>query len=479
MENYDVIVVGAGLLGCFAARSLARYEMNILCIEAREDICTGISRANTGIVYTGADTAPGTLKTQLCVKANASFDALCRELDVAFSRCGSLMAAFGEEADARLDKKFAMGRENGVPGLELLPREEVLRRESALGKGVRRAIYAPGSGTVNPWELGIAAFENAKANGVSFHLNEKVEKIARTEGGFMAETSRGTYSCRAVVNCAGLSADVLRELTERPLVRIFPKAGDYFVTDTSPEGAPKHIIFHEPEQKGKGLTLVPTVEGNILIGPTEREDGNRDFATDVAGLEELRRLCATVVPSLDMGSIIRSFGALRPNPYYVRETAVGWEAEERGISSFTLLDEAGLYSLVGIKTPGLTCADGLGKLTADKVAAYLGCDALNARFEPRRRGIVKTAGLSAVQRNALIARDPDYGRIVCRCKGVSLAEVREAIARGATTVDGVKRRTGAGMGRCQGGYCLPPVLETLGGEATKDGGGTRIVYGKI
>lgn len=486
MERADVIVIGAGLLGCFAARALAAWDVKTLVLEKREDVCTSVSRANTGIVYTGGDTAPGTLKTRLCVKANRDFAALCRELDVPFSRCGSLMVAFGPRAERVLDKKYALARENGVPGAELLDREAVLDREPNLSPAVTKGLYLPGTGTVDPWALGIAAFENARANGADFHFNETLLNLSRAGDGFLLETDRGQYACRAVVNCAGLSADAVREFTQVPSVRIIPSGGDYLVLDTTASGFVKHVVFHEPEVKGKGLTLVPTVDGNLLVGPTERPEGGADFATDGEGLEQLHALCTQVVPGLPLDQVIRSFGALRPNPFYVREEGGVWVPEEKSISSFTVLEEEGLISLIGIKTPGLTCAAELGKFAAEKAAAFLGCDRANPRFDPVRRGIPAVAAMPEHERAALIGEDPDYGRIVCRCRQVSLGQVREAIARGAVTVDGVKRRTGAGMGRCQGGYCMQTVLETLAEEGrvpvssvTKDGGDTRVVYGTL
>ena len=463
MEYTDVAVVGGGLLGCFTARALAAYALRVTVLEGREDVCTGISRANTGIVYTGYDAKPGTLKTRLCVRANREFDRLCRELDVPFSRCGSLMVAFGPRAEGVLRQKLAQGQLNGVPGLELLGPEAVYEREPNLAPGVRLGLYAPGTGTVNPWELGIAAFENARANGVDFRFSQKVLDMERTAGGYRLETERGSYKARAVVNCAGLRADAVRELTKPPAVRIFPTAGDYLVLDDTVAGLVRHIIFHEPEEKGKGLTLTPTVDGNLLAGPTQRpRDTAPDWATSREGLDTLFRLCAQVVPALPMGEVIRSFAALRPNPYEVRQRDGVWVPENRSISGFTVLEEDGLVSLLGIKTPGLTCAGLLGKHAAELAARYLGNPGGNPNFDPRRRGIRRPHALSAGERAALVREDPDYGEVVCQCRDVTKGEVLEAIRRGAATVDGVKRRTGAGMGCCQGSRCAHRVLKLLG-----------------
>ncbi len=301
MDHTDVAVIGGGLLGCFTARALTAYQLRVTVLEAREDVCTGISRANTGIVYTGCDTKPGTLKTRLCVRANRDFDRLCQELDVPFSRCGSLMAAFGPRGAAVLEKKLRQGRTNGVPGLALLGPEEVYAREPHLAPGVRLGLYAPGTGTVIPWELGAAAFESARSNGAVFRFSEEVLRMERTSSGYRLDTSRGSWAARAVVNCAGLRADAVREMAKIPAMRIFPTAGDYLVLDSPAAGFVRHILFHEPEERGKGLTLTPATDGSLLVGPTER-DTVSGRAVSREGLDTLYRLCAQVVLELMGGA---------------------------------------------------------------------------------------------------------------------------------------------------------------------------------
>ena len=486
MEQRDILIIGAGLLGCFAARALAAYDLRVTVLEAREDVCTGISRANTGILYAGYDTRPGSLKAALTMEAMAGLDALCRALDVPVSRCGSLMVGCGPRAEAVLARKYADGLENGVPGLRLLSGDEVRDLEPGLTDAVTCGLYAPGAGTLNPWALGIAAYENAAANGVEFFFCAPVERLARTARGFAAETPLGSFAARAVLNCAGLRADRVRELCQAPSIRIFPTAADYLVLDRGAAGAPRHIIFHEPEQKGKGLTLVPTVDGDLLVGPTERDyDDTAPGATAGTGLEALRRLCREIVPGLDLSAAIRNFGATRPNPCYVEERDGAWVRSDRRIHDFCVLEEAGLVSLIGVKTPGLTCAPTLGAWAAKRLLEYLGGAARRGDFDPCRRAIPAPGRLSPAARAALIAENPAYGRILCRCRQVSEGEVLEAIARGAVTVDGVKRRTGAGMGRCQGGVCQGKILELLAREkglppeaVTLDGGASQILIGR-
>lgn len=476
MRRFDAIVIGGGLLGCFAARNLCRYDLRIALLEAREDVCTGISRANTAIVYPGYDHKPGTLKAEMCVRGNAGFDTLCRELDVPFSRCGSLMVSFGEKGDAVLRRKYEHGQASGVPGLRLLRGDQARDLEPCLSPAVTSALYAPTTGTVNPWELGIAAFENARDNGAAVFFSSRVLGMRQTEDGYLLETEREVFACRAVVNCAGLNADRVQALLFPTPVRIVPNAGDYLILDKAAENKPTHIIQYEPEDGGKGVNAVPTVEGSLLIGPSERENGT-DFAVSAAGLFSVRERIAQVLPALDLNDAIRSFAAVRPNP----------ERPDGGsIRSFVIDGPGpGFLSFIGIKTPGLTCADELGRYAAEKTAAYLGAG-VSADFRPRRAGIRKAHAMDMAQRNAAILSDPDYGEVICCCEDVTKAEALEAIRRGAVTLDGVKRRTGCGMGRCQGSRCQQKLSALLSRElgirewaVTKDGAGSEILGGGL
>ncbi len=473
-KKLDVVVIGGGLLGCFAARNLCRRKLHIALLEAREDVCTGISRANTAIVYPGYDHKPGSLKAELCVRANGRFDDLCRQLDVPFSRCGSLMVSFGPKADAVLRKKYETGLLLGVPGLRLLSGAEAAALEPSLAPGVSTALFAPTAGTVNPWELGIAAFENAAANGAEPFLGTRVLGIRRQAEGYRIETDRGAFSCRAVVNCAGLEADKVQALLFPPSVRIAPDAADYLILDKAAANRPAHIIQYEPEDGGKGFNAVPTVEGSLLLGPSERENGT-DFAVSAEGLSFVRERTGRVLPGLDLNDTIRAFAAVRPNPC---------RPDGGSIGSFVIEHPApGFWSLIGIKTPGLTCADELGRYLADRLAAELGAEE-NPDFKPCRAGIPRVRDLPLSRRAALTRESPAYGEVLCRCEDVTRAEVLEAIRRGAVSVDGVKRRVGTGMGRCQGGRCQQAVMQLLAEElgipvsaVRKDGPGSEILEG--
>ena len=483
MVRTDAAVIGAGVLGCFTARALSALDISVTVIEAREDVCTGVTRANTGIVYTGCDNRPGSVKAGMCARASAGFDRLCRDLDVRFERCGSLMVSFGPRANAVLERKLRMGRENGVPGLRLVGPEELLAMEPGLSRAALSALYVPGTGVIDPWELGIAAYENAAANGAVFRLNEKLLHMERAGGGFRLETDREAYSAKTVINCAGLSAAAVREMLCVPSVRIFPTGADYIVLDDTLCGLVRHVIFHEPEEKGKGLTLVPTVDGSILIGPTERARNlSPDGATAAEGLRELERLCSEVMPGLPLSEQIRSFSALRPNPRAVEERDGVWVPTDRSISDFTIFNEDGLISLLGIKTPGLTCAEELGIACARLAGEALGSPGPNPDFDPCRRAIPRLRGMDEARRAELVRADPDYGEIICRCGEVSRGEIREAIRRGAVTLDGVKRRVGTGMGRCQGARCMSEIIAMLAraqgigaGKVTLDGAGSPVL----
>lgn len=485
-QQFDAVVIGGGLLGCFAARNLTRYNISVALIEMRENVCTGISKANTAIVYTGADTKPGTLKTELCVHACRGFDKLCDELGVHFKRCGSLMLSYGPKADERLKKKYEMGLENGVEGLRLISGDEAMSLEPNIAPGVSSAIYAPGTGTVIPWELCIAAYENALANGCAPFLNTFVSNIEANENGYSIFTDNGIINARAVVNCGGLNAHTIQEHITEPTVRVIPDKADYLVLDDTAGSFVSHVIFHEPEEKGKGLTLVPTTDGKLLVGPSEQPgDGSESFSTTKMGLDTLHDLCSRIVPSLDLSQTIRSFGALRPNPYFVSFENGEWKAEERSINNFTITSPLpGFFSLIGIKTPGLTCANELGYYIANQVAEHLAPTELNHSFNPVRSAPISVRHLSFEDRAKLAEKNPAYAKIICRCGDVTEGEVIDAIRRGAVTIDAVKHRVGTGLGRCQGSFCTDRIMKLIERESglspyeiSKCGRGSEILGG--
>ena len=433
MKHFDAVVIGGGILGCMTARNLRRWHISTLLIEKEADLCTGITRANSAIVYAGYDNKPGSRKAELTVRGNANMDSLGEELEVPFSRCGSLLVTYDPQSVSKLEQKLKNGIANGVPGLKLLSGAEAEAMEPMLRKGVAAALYAPSTGTVNPWQLGIAAWENAMQNDAELLLNAEVLGIRRTENGYLVETGEDVYTCTMVFNCAGLSADKVQELLFPPSVRLDLDGAEYLVFD---ELAPKpeRIIFHQADRCGKGITAIPCTEGNLLISGVRKPLGI-PFATTVEGLRELHDATKNLLPHVQLDQVIRSFGAVRPNPFV-----------ENGDSlhDFCIENPApGFYSLIGIKTPGLTTSAELGLLLARRAAEYLGAEP-NPGFDPHRKAITK--------------QDLE---IICQCQKITRAQIVEAIRRGASTVDGVKRRVGTGMGRCQGSRCTYEIERLL------------------
>ena len=433
MKQYDAVVIGGGILGCMTARNLRRWNISTLLLEKEEDVCTGITRANSAIVYAGYDNKPGSLKTRLTVQGNANMEALCEELEVPFSRSGSLLVTYEKAAISRLEKKLQNGIENDVPGLKLLSGAEAEAMEPMLKRGVAAALYAPTTGTVNPWQLGIAAYENALQNGAEARMNTEVLGIRKHGENFVVETNEDAFLCSMVFNCAGLSADKVQELMFPPSARLRLDGAEYLVFDRLAE-KPSRVIFLQSETCGKGITAIPCTEGNLLISGI-RKPVEIPFATTVEGLREVHEMTLDLLPDVDLSKVIRSFGAVRPNPH--RENG-------ESIHDFCIENPApGFYSLIGIKTPGLTCANELGVYLAQKAAVYLHAEE-NKAFDPHR--------------NAISEQDNE---IICQCEQITKAEIIEAIRRGASTVDGVKRRVGSGMGRCQGSRCTYAIEKLL------------------
>ena len=460
MKYYDAVIIGGGVLGCFAARNLCRWSLSAALVEAEEDVCTGITRANSAIVYAGYDNKAGSLKAAMTVAGNHSFDRLCSDLEVPFSRCGSLMVSSGEQGERVLNKKYANGLQNNVPDLRLISGGEAREMEPMLSERVTAALYAPTTGTVNPWQLGIAAFENAVANGCTPMLDTQVLGIDRRNSRYIVKTEHGELECRVILNCAGLAADKVQEFLFPPSIRLFPDGADFLVLDKNAI-TPGYIIFHETEEKGKGITVIPTVEGNLLLGPTQRPLENRPFATTAEGLALLMDGADKLLPDLDLTKVIRSFGAVRPNPHRVVLRDGVYVPDGTSIGSFAIENPApGFWSLLGIKTPGLTCADELGRYLAAQTAQYLDASENNA-FNPCRRAIVQRGKADREYWNRLVRENNDYGEVICQCEGITKGEIMEAITRGARSVDGVKRRVGSGMGRCQGGRCAMQIAAIL------------------
>ena len=446
---YDVTVIGGGVVGCAIARELSRYRLKLCVVEREEDVCTGTSKANSAIVHAGFDAEPGSKKAYFNVEGSRMMEQLCRQLDVPYRRCGSLVLCFNEADRPRLEKLLQRGRANGVEGLEILEQQELLAMERALSDKVVCALHAPTGAIVCPFTLTYALAENAAANGVEFRFDTCVERIERTENGFMLHTDNGTLESRVVVNAAGVYADVLHNQLCDHQLKIVPRRGEYCLMDKTEGTLVSRTIFQLPSAMGKGVLVTPTVHGNLLAGPTAADQEDReDTATTAAGLAQVTGSARLSVPSLPIHRVITSFSGLRA---HITEGAV----------DFVIGESAdGFFDAAGIESPGLTSAPAIGLYLAGLVAKKLGAESKDD-FVETRRGITPLRELPFAERQAIIAQDSAYGQIICRCEQISEGEIIEAIRRGARSLDGVKRRVRAGMGRCQGGFCAPRVMEIL------------------
>ena len=469
---YDVAVIGAGAVGCAAARTLSRYRLSVCVLEREEDVGAGTSKANSAIVHAGFDAEPGSLKARFNVQGNAMMDQLSAELDIPFRRNGSLVIAFNEADEAMLRELLQRGAANGVPGLEIISGDAARRLEPALSAEVTAALHAPTGGIVCPFELCEALAENACKNGVEFRLNTAVERLERMDGFWRIDTPRGTIEAGIVVCCAGLSAAAFHNPHCAQQIAIQPRRGQYQLLDRKAGALVDHTIFQAPGPLGKGVLVTPTVHGNLLLGPTAEDISDpEDTATTAAGLESVCAVARRSVPKLPMSLVITSFSGLRAHlAQGGHDFIIGQTAPD-------------FFEAAGIESPGLSAAPAIGQYLAEAVAQRLGAE-LKPDFDPHRH-VVRPREMGFEARQRLIAENPAYGNIICRCEQVSEGEILDAIRRplGARSMDGVKRRTRAGMGRCQGGFCGVRVMELLRrelGEAfcvTKCGAGSEMEKG--
>ena len=474
MERYDVAVIGAGVTGSAVARELSRRAGRFIVLERTSDVGEGTSKANSAIVHAGFDAMPGTLKARMNVRGSQMMPALAAELDIPFKQNGALVVCLNPEELPQLEALYQRGIENGVQGLELLSGEEARRREPNLSEQVCGALYAATSGIICPFALTLGLAESAAKNGVEFRFDTRVTGLEKTETGWRIETEHGPLEASAVVNAAGVFADGLHNLVCAKKLHITPRKGEYMLLDKTAGQHVAHTVFQLPGRLGKGVLVSPTIHGNLLVGPTatDVEDGE-DLAVTAAGLAELEEKSALAVQRVPQRQVITSFAGLR--------------AHEAG-DDFVLGETAeGFFDAAGIESPGLSSAPAIGEYLAGLIAQKLGL-ADKKDFDPIRRGVPRLAELPPAERAEKIRENPAYGAIVCRCEQISEGEILDAIhgILGARTLDGVKRRTRAGMGRCQAGFCSPRVMELLARElhmdlrdVRKNGGGSAIVVEKI
>lgn len=451
---FDAIIIGAGVSGSAAARELSKYRIKMCVIEKAEDVCCGTSKANSGIVHAGYDAIPGTLMAKLNVRGNELMGALAEELDFSFIRDGSLVIGRTEEDLSILKNLKIRGEKNGVRGLEILNREQLLAIEPNISDDAVTGLFAPTAGLVCPFGLNIALAENANVNGVEFIFNTEVQEITKIETGYRLQTSGGSYEARCVVNAAGVYADCFHNMVSKDKLNITPRRGEYYLLDKSAGTHVSRTIFALPGRLGKGILVTPTVHGNLLVGPTAADIENKDGTnTTLEGLAEVAGKAGVNVKNLPLKTVITSFAGLRAHgdrhDFVIEEVA----------------DSPGFIDCAGIESPGLTSAPAIGEMIAEIIRKKLNLKA-NPNFVGKRKGILDPSKLSIEKRNEIIRKKPAYGNIICRCEMISEGEILDAIHRplGARTLDGIKRRVRAGAGRCQAGFCSPKTMDILSRE---------------
>lgn len=476
MANFDVAVIGGGVIGAFVLRNLARYKLDAVMLEKESDVCMGQSKANSGIVHAGFDAAEGSLKAKFNVEGAAMMPAIACELGVKYKNNGSLVVAFTAEDLKTLEILKKRGETNGVDRLEIISAEELKKLEPNVSDDAKGALFARGGGIICPYELTIAAIGNAMDNGAKLIRNFEVVKIYRNDEDNCYELySKDGNEVRAktIVNCAGLGSGKIAALAGDD-IPVHGRRGEYILLDKKDGGFVRHTLFFTPTEKGKGILISDTVDGNVILGPTAENCENGDTATTRGGLSEIISRANTMCKKPPIYDSITSFAGVRA--YNDRHDFIIRESEKN----------EGIFHIVGIESPGLTSAPAIGKYVVEKLLSKRLTLKKTSNFNPTREPDCFFKNLSAEEKNELIKKDPAYGRIVCRCEQITEGEIIRAIKENpkATTVDSVKRRTRAGMGRCQGGFCQPSVVEIIAREAgipmeeiTKCGNGSELLSG--
>ncbi len=453
---YDVAIIGAGVIGTLTARELSRYELKVCILESEPDVAMGASKANSAIVHAGYDALPGTLKALFNVKGNSLFEKISKELDVPFKRIGSLVLAFTEEDMKIISKLYQRGEDNGVPGFRILTsKDEVARIEPNVSPEVIGALYAPSAGITCPYELVYGAVENAIENDTVLMLETKVNDIKYEANVFTLKTNREPILSRFVINASGVYSDQVSEMVGDKHFFIRPRKGEYLILDKSQGRQVSTVVFQTPSDKGKGILVTPTVDGNLLIGPnSEDTDDREDVSTTAQGMDDVIRGALRSIPGVNVKQVITSFAGLRATP-----------SSHDFIISPSLTNKR-FINAAGIESPGLTAAPAIAEYIAELLKSA-GLELVPKKdFKAERQSIKRFSEASDEEKAEMICKNRLYGKIVCRCETVTEAEIVDSIHRpaGARSVDAVKRRTRAGMGRCQGGFCTPRIVEIISHE---------------
>ena len=471
---FEFAVIGAGVVGGLVARELSKYSDSICILERNSDVAMGATRANSAIVHAGFDAYPGSLKARFNVRGSNMMGELCETLGVKYKNNGSLVVGFNEEDEKTLLSLCERGILNGVDGVRVIYRDEILSLEPNIGDAVTVALYAPTGAIVCPYELCMAAVGNAMDNGAELKLGFEVVKIEQISEGFRIFSGEGYVDAKYVINCAGVYSDEVAAMVADVDFNVHPRRGEYMLLDREVGGHLAHTVFRCPSKMGKGVLVSPTVDGNLLIGPTAEDiEDKEDTKTTREGLAKVRALAGEQVKNIDFSKVITSFTGLR---------AVG------STGDFIInMPKYGFINLVGIESPGLSSAPAIAEYVVAMLSDIGAVLSLRTDFVGTRRPMHFFREMSIEEKNEIIKEHPEYAHVICRCETVTEGEILDAIRTNPrpTDVDGVKRRTRASMGRCQGGFCTPYIIELLAKEmgvdytaVTKFGGNSVINFGK-
>ncbi len=449
-KSFDFVVVGAGVTGAWVSYELSKRKCTVCVLEKESDSCEGTSKANSAIVHAGYDPEPGTLMARLNVRGNEIIRECHKRMAIPFKQVGSIVAAFDDDGVKSINDLYARGRFNGVEGLRILSKEETLALEKGLGDDVKASLFAPTGGICSPFELTAAPLEIAIKNGVEFRKNTELKTVEKKDGHFILN---GDISCSVVINCAGVDSGRVAPLFGDDSIKIYPRKGEYSLLDNEVGNMISHTIFQPPTKKGKGILVSPTVDGNILVGPNAEDIIDPyDTSTTTPGQTEIFQGARISVPAVSERNIITSFAGVR---------AVSNSKDF--IIGFSTVD--GLLNVAGICSPGLTASPAIGEYVVSLLEEKGLVGEMKESYSTSRE-VVRFMELSSDEKKEALKKNPLYGRVICRCESVTEGEIVDAIKRpnGADTLDGVKRRVRAGMGRCQGGFCAPRVMEILSRE---------------
>ncbi|MDR1967004.1 MAG: NAD(P)/FAD-dependent oxidoreductase [Synergistaceae bacterium] len=474
-NTYEVVIIGAGVTGCCIARELSKFQVSACVIEKGDDVASGTSKGNSGVIHSGFDAKPGSLMAQLNTVGNRLMWEKAEELDFPVKMNGALVVCTNENERDKLDALLDQGIKNGVPGVRILERGEVLEMEPNLTDKTVAALYAPTGGVICPFNLAIAMAENANINGVEFRLETEALSVEKTGTGYRVRTNRGDISAVAVVNAAGVYADKFHNMVSGDKIRITARKGEYLLFDKILGDIFRTSVFPLPGAMGKGVLTAPTIHGNLYVGPSANDVEDKEAVNttkavldDLADKVRANHLCKVPLP---LNKVINSFSGLRPHED--RHDFIIGEPP----------DAERFFDAAGIESPGLTCSPAIGEMLSEIIAEKMSLPKKD-RFISKRRGVTRFDHLTREEKKALVREAPRYGNVVCRCETITEGEILDAIHRplGARSLDSVKRRTRAGMGRCQGGFCTPKVMAILSRElgikmsdVTKKGSGSWMV----